>query len=146
MRFREKKTGSLTIVWLFLVMSAACSIPNLETAECIEARPAVREFYSFHFGNEMEFSPESLRLRERFLTPELIKKLSEPGISGDPFTIGEGELPRAFRAGRCEAAGDERVTFDILMFWKDDERSEQKNVEVELKKTGDRWLIDDIKN
>ena len=32
------------------MLASSCSIPNLETPECIEARPAVRIFYSFHLG------------------------------------------------------------------------------------------------
>jgi hypothetical protein len=132
-----------------LIICAAlwgCSVPMLEPEVCTEARPFVREFYSFHFANEMEFSSEVLEERERFLSRRFFEQLKEGSPIGDPFTVGEGELPRAFRPGRCELRADGSVAFHILLFWKDDERTEQRQIIALLKRSDDRWLIDNVEN
>ena len=50
---RRSPIISLAALCLAL-LSASCSIPNLEPQECVEARDTVTKFYSFHFGNEMK--------------------------------------------------------------------------------------------
>ncbi len=126
--------------------TAACSIPTLEVAECIEARTAVREFYSFHFANDMSINPEGLEARDRFLTPGFVEKLKAEGVEGDPFTVGSGDPPRAFRPGRCQLLPDGRTAFDILVFWKDDESTKQQRITAVLKNFDNKWLIDEIEN
>ena len=68
-------SASLRLIFIALVFSG-CSVPNLEKAECTQSRDAVKRFYSFHFGNDMRPSPENLKVREQFLTSELIKTLA----------------------------------------------------------------------
>lgn len=140
---------SAPIVWfVFIVFGflGACSIPNLEADACIEARPFVREFYSYHFAHEMALTPEGLKERERFLTSEHYEQLRAAEPAGDPFTVGKGELPRAFRPGRCEIRTDGRAAFHVLLFWKDDERTEQHRITTLLKNVDDKWLVDEIEN
>ncbi len=129
---------------LHFAFCISCSIPNLEPQSCIESRTAVREFYSFHFGNEMRNSPESLKLHERFLTPEFVRRLESESQGIDPFTTGTDELPKAFRVGECRDAGPDRSAFQVLLFWKDDYRSEQRTINVEMVKTDGKWLLDRV--
>ncbi|HEX8638305.1 MAG TPA: hypothetical protein VF692_09600, partial [Pyrinomonadaceae bacterium] len=128
----------------FALFFAACSIPNLESAECTEARQTVREFYSFHFGGEMRFSPENLRLRERFLTPEFAASLPDAPTEVDVFTVNSNDYPKAFRAGNCRAEAPDKAIFEVLLFWKTETRSEQRRIEVETVKRTDKWLINKI--
>lgn len=131
----------------FLV--AACSIPNLEEPECDQARDAVREFYSFHFANSMEPIPENVKARERFLTGEYATSLlldanTLPATKVDYFTLAE-DFPKAFRAGACKVLEPgRRVRFEVLMFWKDDYRSEQRSVFTTMEKVNDSWRIDAV--
>lgn len=129
---------------LILSISTACSVPNLETAECTEARGAVKEFYSFHFGNEMKFSSENLALREHFLTAELVDSLRETNEDADVFTTGTTDIPKAFRVGACEVLSPGLTRLEVLLFWRDNTRSEQRAIHVETMKRGDKWLIDKI--
>lgn len=130
---------------------ASCSIPNLEETECREARDRVREFYSFHFGNEMHRTEESVRLREKFFTRRLFNEQLENAESGTDETTeyftaaAANDLPKAFRVGDCKVVqpGDQ-VQFDVLLFWKTDTRTEQKHVFASLKKENDSWLIDSV--
>lgn len=128
------------LLWL----QPACGVPNLDPPECAASRTAVREFYSFHFGNEMKFSEDGLKQRERFLSPGLIEQARKAKEGTDPFTTGDADLPKAFRPGECRVISPDRTSFDVLLFWKDDARSEQRTIRVEAVKNGDKWLIDKI--
>ena len=137
-------SGSVRLILLFALTS--CSIPVLQSPECQAAKLAVREFYSFHFGNDMSFSPESLRKREPFLTREFTDRLGGRSVSADPFTL-TSDLPRAFRVGGCSAGpSGEQATVEVILFWKTDTESEQRIIEVRAVKRETDWLIDAVKN
>ncbi|NOT47513.1 MAG: hypothetical protein HOP17_07155 [Acidobacteria bacterium] len=133
-------SASLLLTFIF----ASCSIPNLDPSECSASRTVVREFYSYHFGNEMKASPNGLDARKRFLTPELFKRAGSAVEGTDPFTTGTTDIPKAFRAGECRVISTERAEYDVLLFWKDDTRTEQKTIKVQAAKVDDAWLIDKI--
>jgi len=130
-------------ILLFAVSIPGC-IPNLEDPTCSEARNAVREFYSFHFGNDMALSPESLKMRERFLSPKLFREISSAQEGTDPFTTGTTELPKAFRVGECRAIDPDKAEFQVLLFWRDDVRNEQREIKAIAVKQNDKWLMDSI--
>lgn len=130
-------------LWLVLLLTG-CSVPNLEPPACNESRTAVREFYSFHFGNDMNFSQETLKQREKFLTPELLKHLELLQENADPFTTGTNDFPKAFRVGECKEISSDRTQFQLLLFWRDDTRSEQREIMIEAAKQNEKWMIDKI--
>ena len=130
---------------VFCILSCG-SIPNLEPRECAESSGVVKEFYSYHFGNEMKFSPQNLKLREKFLTPEFAKSLQNLQTENDVFTTNSGDFPKAFRVGKCEVVSPEKTNFEIVLFWRDDTRSEQKLIKTEAVKQNDKWLINKILN
>ena len=149
LKFKKSKSKRRFLLFAFLIyifplFFAACSIPNLEAAECTEARLTVREFYSFHFGGEMSFSPENLRLREKYLTPEFADSLRGAATEADVFTVNSKDYPKAFRPGDCRARSPDKAVFEVLLFWKTETRSEQRRIEVETVKRNDRWLINKI--
>jgi len=122
----------------------SCSIPNLEPTECIQARDIVREFYSFHFGNDMTYSIENLQKRRAFLTPRLFESLQSSAPPVDPFTLTDDQ-PKAFRVGECKVnEPGKRVVFEILLFWKTDTRTEQRPIHVGVENVDGRWLVDTI--
>jgi hypothetical protein len=124
--------------------SLACSIPNLESASCVDSRNALREFYSYHFGNSMTFSREDLKAREKFLTPEFTARLAGSQEGTDPFTTGTSDIPKAFRTDECRELSPERTALDVVLYWKDDNRTEERKIKVEMAKRGGEWLVDDI--
>lgn len=120
---------------------AACSIPNLETPECSEARQPIKEFYSFHFGNDMQPSEEYLEKRKKYLTDDWKFFVSKNlGDKRDYFTLTE-DYPKAFRVGGCEAVDQKKTVFQVVFFWKDDARSEQRETKVEMVKEDEKWLV-----
>lgn len=124
--------------------SLSCSVPTLESPECTAARQTVRDFYSFHFGNDMQFSPENLKERERFLTADLVNNLQNAPTDKDPFTL-TSDLPKAFRVGGCTVEEPKNlVNFGVLLFWRTDDRSEQREISVEAVRQNDKWLINKI--
>lgn len=130
----------------FLIFSA-CSIPNLESQDCTEARNTVKELYSYHFGNDMKFTGENLKQRERFLSDSLKQQLeNQPESAIDYFTATD-DYPKTFRLGKCEVVEvDKKVNVQIVLFWKTDTRSEQKEVQGEVVKQNDDWLVNKIGN
>ena len=134
---------------LFCILHSAfcissCRVPNLETPQCIEARDAVKRFYSFHFGNDMHPSPENLKIREQFLTSELVSALSASSETAKDYFTATGDYPKAFRVGECSSESDHASRFRVLLFWRDDTKSEQKEVYVETVKVSGKWLINRV--
>ena len=125
---------------VFCLLSCG-SVPNLESPECEEARNTVREFYSVHFGGEMKPSEEYLARREKFLTAGLRDVVSKNLADTRDYFTGTDDYPRAFRVGGCEVAAPDKTVFSILVFWKTDTRTEQREIKVEAVRENDRWLI-----
>jgi hypothetical protein len=97
----------------------------------------------------MSFSQENLKPRERFLTPRLIRGLQDTGPQIDPFTLvnKDEKPPKAFRVGSCVVTEPNKsVTFTLLLFWKDDVSTTQKEIGVIVEKVNETWLIDGVKN
>lgn len=135
------RTGIVACLLLSAFCLLSCSIPNLGEPDCEAARDSVREFYSLHFANEMTFSAENLEKRKQFLTAELYERLKNEQQGGDPFTL-TSDHPKAFRVGDCKVIEPgKRTRFQVLLFWKDDFRSEQRPITVEVENAGGKWLI-----
>lgn len=143
----KNQISKLFCLALFAFFLASCgSIPNLESPECDAARNTVREFYSIHFGNDMKPSKEYLEKREKFLTENwrffVSKNLNN---AFDYFTLTE-DYPKAFRVSGCEVVAPDKTVLSVLLFWKDETRSEQKEIKVEAVKQNDKWLINKVGN
>lgn len=150
-RSQKLEAGWRRLFLFCLLSSVFCllscgSVPNLEAPECAEARGVVKELYSYHFGNEMRFSPENLKQREKFLTPELYKNLQNSPPDADVFTTNNTDFPKAFRIGKCEVVEPAKTNVEVLLFWKTDTRSEQREIKTEVVRQGDRWLVNKILN
>ena len=137
-----------TCILLAAFSLLSCSVPNLEEVDCREARDVIREFYSLHFGNDRQPSAENLRLREKYLTSRLKGDLNDAVAAlpeGTDYFTATTDFPKAFRVGECQSAQPgQPVLFNVLLFWKDDERTEQKHILVTLKKEDDAWRIDSV--
>ena len=146
-KFKIQNLAVIFCIFNFAFLIASCgSIPNLEQPECTDSRLVAREFYSYHFGNEMKFSPENLKKREKFLTPDYFKSLQSVAGEDDIFTTNNTDFPKAFRVGGCKVVEPTKTNMEVLLFWKDDTRSEQKAIHVEVIKQNDKWLINKILN
>lgn len=128
----------------FAFCISGCGIPNLESTECAQARVAVKQFYSFHFGNDMRPSAENFKLRERFLTKRFYSTLAAVTESDvDPFSMTR-EFPRTFKIGECNADSATNVDFQVQLYWRDDERTVQQEIVANAVKENDSWLIDGV--
>ena len=123
----------------------SCSIPNLEPPECDAARNSVREFYSFDYSNDTKFNQENLKLREKFLTPELFRTLSQKSDSPISYFTNSEQPPKAFRVGECKVVEPEKKTLlGVVLFWRENEVNRQKEVEVEAIKENNEWLVNKV--
>jgi len=137
---------------LFCLLPAAygqlgCSIPSLESPDCAAARDGVKEFYSFHFGNDMSASTETLKARQRFLTPELFSSLSSQGETNiDPFTKSDAP-PKTFKIAKCTQQGSDKADVVVQIYWRyETGKVDQRELHVETVKAGDAWLINKVSN
>ena len=121
-----------------------CSIPNLESSECVEARDSARQFYSFHFGNEMRPGADNFKARERYLTPRYFASLAKyPENGTDPFTL-TTDYPRTFKLAECKATSPTDIDLKIQVYWRDDTRTEQQEVQANFVKQDGKWLLDGV--
>ena len=141
--------GVLTpgIVLILALIASSCSVPNLEQPECDQARDVVREFYSRHFGSLVPGAPKGLEETRDYLTSRYFAELNaRPDQTTDPFTRTD-DPPKAFRAGECRVVDPgRRVSFEVLLFWKTDTRTEQRAITVEAENQQGKWLIDKVTN
>lgn len=127
-----------------LCFGACGSIPNLESAECTAVRNSARQFYSFHFANNMVPSRETFKAREQFLTPRFNATLAvAPQSDLDPFTMAV-ELPRTFKIAECTALSPTNVDIKIQTYWRDDVSTRQQEVQANFINEGGKWLLDSV--
>ncbi len=122
----------------------SCSVPNLENPVCNDSRQAVKEFYSLHFGSDMKPSDENLELREKFLTDELKQELLNQRDGAKDYFTATDDYPKAFRVGSCAVENENKTVFQVVLFWRDDTRSQQREIKVETIKQNHKWLINKI--
>ena len=61
-----------------------------------------------------------------------------------PFTTDSDDIPRAFRVGECREISPERTESNVLLFWRNDERTEQREIKVETVDKNDTWLVNKV--
>ncbi len=143
----NQRRFSVLCLLAFVFCLASCgSVPNLEEPQCTASRLTVKEFYSYHFGNDMKFSQENLKPLEKFLTPEYFKSLQNVTTENDIFTTNNLDFPKTFRVGKCTIVEPAKTNMEVVLFWRDDKRSEQKVITAEVVKQNDKWLINKILN
>ena len=94
----------------------------------------------------MRPSPENLKAREQFLTSDLIKALSASRETSKDYFTATDNYPKAFRVGSCILDAEDKARLQVLLLWRDETKSEQKEVQVETVKTGEAWLINKVSN
>lgn len=135
----------LGLTFYLLLFTFSCSIPNLEKPECTQARNQVKKLYSFHLGNDMKPSPENLKLREEYLTDELKQELEKQSETKKDYFTQTDDYPKAFRVGECAVVEpDKKVNLQVVLFWRDQTRSEQKEVDIEAVKQNENWLVNKV--
>lgn len=92
----------------------------------------------------MKFSTEGMKMREKFLTLEFAARVAGSKEGTDPFTTGTDDIPRAFRVGECREISPEQTESNVLLFWRNDERTEQREIKVETVDKNDLWLVSKI--
>ena len=127
---------------------ASCKLPTLESEQCRDASLAVKEFYSFHFGNDMAPTAENLNARHRFLTDQLFSTVSAASDGKTDYFTKSAEYPKTFKIGKCEAPDAEHTNVQVQEYWLQEHGSTkdtiQRSLEVSTVKTGGNWLIGSV--
>jgi len=142
-KFENRKARALLCLLTLVFWISACSIPNLESAECTEARETARGFYSWYFGTSAEDREKQKHVRTRY-----VSTLFQPNRTGpadwekDPFTLTRN-FPSTFRIGKCELESEKRAEFEVQLLWRPGELSEDgdatRTVRLTLIKEEDGW-------
>lgn len=135
---------TLTALALFFVFLSGCSVPNLESAECTSARGQLKKLYSIHFDRGFEPDDDYRKERNEFLTKELRERID--ATRDIDLLTRTSDHPKAFRIGSCTESGADTLRFGILLFWKDEERNEQRKIEAVMKRTGNEWDLDSVES
>lgn len=130
----------------FALCINSCSIPSLEKPECTQARDAVKQLYSFHFGNEKQLAEENLKAQKRFLTSELFDTLSVYVERSQDYFTKSDEFPKTFKIGKCVVTAADKTNVQVQLYWRDDTKTLQKEVNVEAVRQNDAWLVNKISN
>ncbi len=102
-----------------------------------------------HFAHDMAFTPASVALKRRWLSPELARAIrawqmrpapadEPPAINGDPFTDTQ-EYPAAFRLGAPRRDG--RVTVVPVLL---EGPGLARRVDLRMSRIDLRWRLDDV--
>jgi hypothetical protein len=138
------KNLTLTFCILSCLFLNGCSQPVLESQQCIASRDNVKKFYSYHIGNDMKPSAEYLDKRKDYLSSDLQKQLADEIDSATDYFTQTEDYPKAFRAGSCENADKDKTKFEILLFWRNDGKNIQREIEVEAIRENDKWLVNKV--
>ena len=144
MRIIERLT--LGLLFLFCFVVAGCSLPSLEKPQCTAARDTVKRFYSLHFADDMRPSAQNIKASQPFVTPVLFQGLSVSNETAKDYFTQTDDYPKAFRVGTCTSDSDDKAVLQVVLLWRDDKRTEQKEVHVETVRVGDKWLINSVSN
>jgi len=92
----------------------------------------------------MHPSAENLKARERFLTTGLFTALSDSTETSKDYFTATDNYPKAFRIGACKEVSADKTILQVVLFWRDNEVNDQKEVYAETVKVGDKWLINSV--
>jgi hypothetical protein len=121
-----------------------CSLPNLEKPECSAARDAVRRFYSFHFAGDMKPTADSIKASQPYLTEDLYRSLSSGPVTPVDYFTQTDDYPRTFKIGTCQLVSQDHASLSVTLLWRDDTRTQQREVKVDTVHSGESWLINKI--
>jgi hypothetical protein len=159
MDYRARR-NLMTGIAVILFLGAQRPVGALPAGPQEAASRAVRAFYTYHLARNKDFTVRNVRLRKRWLTPELYNLLlgelkreadrskadpdEAPYFEGDPLTASQ-EYPDSFRVGTAEVSGD-RAKVTVTLLWSDrtSRGRDKRDIVVEVSKRGAAWLINDI--
>ncbi|MBK8302031.1 MAG: hypothetical protein IPK98_00925 [Chloracidobacterium sp.] len=92
----------------------------------------------------MRPSADNFKARERYLTPRYFAALATyPEKERDPFTL-TTEYPRTFKLAECKAASPDSIDLKIQLYWRDDTKTVQQEVQANFVKQDGKWLLDGV--
>ena len=124
------------------VVFASCSVPTLESDSCSDARLSLKKLYSLHFDRGFEKGEDYLSKRGNLITDRLKDEIDGP--TGFDYLTQTDDPPKAFRIGKCTETGKDEVSLSVLLFWKDDQRDEQREINASMTRTEGRWAVDRV--
>jgi hypothetical protein len=137
---RSRELLLMSCILVSVIGIASCSIPNLEGRQCTETRDVVREFYSWYLGTDAAMREKQRDIYDRYIAPNF-HSAATAGL--DPFFLSD-TTPTTFKIGKCEVRDDSHVNMQVQIYWRQEQKIDQKEVYADVEKVGDKWLIDKV--
>ena len=136
---------SVAYCLLFIAFcSLNCSIPNMESQQCSEARDSVKEFYSWYLGTDAEQREKQPEIYKKYIAER--SQLNASGAGIDPFFNSE-TAPTTFKIGQCDAVDDSHTNIQVQLYWRySEQKVDQKELYVDTVRNGERWQIEKIES
>jgi hypothetical protein len=61
----------------------------------------------------------------------------------DPFFLSDTQ-PTTFKIGKCDAADDSHAKVQVQLYWRQERKTDQKEVYAMTVKSDDKWLIESV--
>ena len=132
----------LILLPLLAIFATACSVPTLESKNCLDAQGSLKKLLSMHFDRGFNGNDAYRKERDGYITERLRGEIDSK--KGFDYLTQTTDFPKAFRIGGCTENSENEVILDVLLFWKDDKRSEQRQIDVSMKNVDDKWLVDKV--
>jgi Protein of unknown function (DUF3828) len=132
-----------------LALAPAAAVAAAQSGPTPDA--VVRAFYRYHFAHDMAFTKSAVRLRARWLAPDLVALCDAyfarpsppdepPEIDGDPFTDSQ-EYPYRFRVLPAQSSSDTALV-PVALTWPEGEHRRETVVLVRARGV---WRIADVR-
>jgi hypothetical protein len=92
----------------------------------------------------MKPSHENLEARKGYLTDQLASQLQTSAAGTRDYFTNSENYPKAFQVGTCKMVSPTQTEVTILLYWRENEQNQQREVTAELLKIGDKWLINKV--
>ena len=135
--------------WMFVCLlltafgTLSCSIPNLESTECSQARDNIKQFYSWYLGTDADIRSKHPEIHDKYISSAFTSAAADWEVDHYVLT---NNFPKSFRVGSCKAPDAQHVEFQVLLLWRDDTNTIQKEVKVMAERQNDSWKITHIGN
>jgi hypothetical protein len=130
-------------VVLIALCAAACSIPVLESSECLAARDVVKQYYSLAVGGDLASHPDELAKINALRAPTFTAGPIVMPSDRDPFTFSL-IAPISSRIGDCSLSPDGRAHVEATVIWRHEAGTVERMDLVSLLRSNDAWLIERI--
>jgi hypothetical protein len=93
-------------------------------------------------GTEADVREKEREVYNRFIAADF-HAMASPDM--DPFYL-SNTTPTTFKIGKCEQKDDLHVTVQVQLYWRQEGRTDQKEVYADVSDAAGKWLIHTVES